>query len=166
MKVCKFCGTETGNDSGKCPSCSASGFLLKCDNCGSQFESGAYCPTCGVKFGSKPKTCPDCGCVYNSTACPDCGYLPKRRTSDNPRVTVITQASAQPEKKRKTWLWVLGWIFIFPVPVTILTSRSQKIPTWLKVLIISAVWILYLSLGLSKNKETSQTAQMILFGLV
>ena len=28
-------------------------------------------------------------------------------------------------KKRKTWLWVLGWICIFPLPLTILMLRKK-----------------------------------------
>lgn len=55
----------------------------------------------------------------------------------------------QPPKKRKTWLWVLGWIFIFPVPLTILMIRNQKLSKPVKIGIIAAAWIVYLLIGLS-----------------
>ena len=45
-------------------------------------------------------------------------------------------------KKRRIWLWVLGWVFIFPVPATILVRRTN----WnkaLKLAIIIMVWLIY-----------------------
>ena len=66
----------------------------------------------------------------------------------------------QPPKKRKTWLWVLGWICIFPIPLTILMIRNQKLSKPVKIGIIAAAWIVYLLIGSSggksgDNKETS-----------
>lgn len=66
----------------------------------------------------------------------------------------------QPPKKRKTWLWVLGWICIFPVPLTILMIRNQKLSKPVKIGIIAVAWIVYLLIGSSggksgDNKETS-----------
>ena len=66
----------------------------------------------------------------------------------------------KPPKKRKTWLWVLGWIFIFPVPLTILMLRNQKLSKPVKIGIIVAAWIVYLIIGLvgggsGDNKDSS-----------
>ena len=66
----------------------------------------------------------------------------------------------KPPKKRKTWLWVLGWIFIFPVPLTILMLRNQKLSKPVKIGIIVAAWIVYLIIGLAgggsgDNKDSS-----------
>ena len=66
----------------------------------------------------------------------------------------------QPPKKRKTWLWVLGWICIFPVPLTILMIRNQKLSKPVKIGIIAVAWIVYLLIGSSgrgseDNKGTS-----------
>ena len=66
----------------------------------------------------------------------------------------------QPLKKRKTWLWVLGWICIFPVPLTILMVRNQKLSKPVKIGIIVAAWIIYLLIAFSgggseDNKDTS-----------
>ncbi len=53
----------------------------------------------------------------------------------------------QPKKKRKTWLWVLGWICIFPLPLTILLLRKKDMKPVLKYGIIAAAWIVYLIIG-------------------
>ena len=49
------------------------------------------------------------------------------------------------DKKRKTWLWVLGWIFIFPVPLMRIIKRKRIKPA-LRVLIIIFSWIMWASL--------------------
>jgi len=51
-------------------------------------------------------------------------------------------------KRRKTFLWVLGWIFIFPLPLTIIMVNNKTLPTWAKILIIVAAWGTYLAIGL------------------
>ncbi len=52
-------------------------------------------------------------------------------------------------KKRKTWLWVLGWLFIFPLPLTIILVRKKNMNTILKYGIIAIAWVVYLGIGLS-----------------
>ena len=59
-----------------------------------------------------------------------------------------------PQPRRKTWLWVVGWIVIFPLPLTILIYRNQNIPIWLKALIIVAAWGAYLMLGLGRYNSS------------
>lgn len=156
MKVCKYCGSESPDSAAICSSCGANEFKHKCENCGTVFENGNFCPKCGVKAGAKAKKCPRCGAEYYSAACPDCGYT---NSADN--ITVVYADSApQPVKERKTWLWVLGWIFIFPVPLTILMLRNQKLSKPVKIGIIVAAWIVYLIIGLAggesgDNKDSS-----------
>lgn len=53
-----------------------------------------------------------------------------------------------PPKKRKTWLWVLGWICIFPVPLTIIMLNKEDMSKKARYGIIAAGWILYLLIGL------------------
>ena len=50
-------------------------------------------------------------------------------------------------KKRKTFLWVLGWIFIFPLPLTLIIAKNKTLPVWAKALIIAAGWIVYIALA-------------------
>ena len=45
-------------------------------------------------------------------------------------------------KKKKTWLWVLGWICIFPLPLTILLLRKKDMKPALKYGIIAVAWII------------------------
>lgn len=70
---------------------------------------------------------------------------------------VSSRAEAQPtnqqsanqavQPKRKTWLWVLGWIFIFPLPLTLIISKKPNLSKVVKIVIIVAVWAVYISLG-------------------
>ena len=71
-----------------------------------------------------------------------------RRTYAQPRQTYTP---AQP-KKRHTFWWVMGWIFIFPIPATILIVRSKKLHWILKIVLVLAVWGLYLAIGLAGGK--------------
>ena len=57
-------------------------------------------------------------------------------------------APQEPPKKRKTWLWVLGWICIFPVPLTIIMLNKKDMNKKARYGIIAAGWILYLLIGL------------------
>lgn len=59
----------------------------------------------------------------------------------------------QPPKRRKTWLWVLGWICIFPIPLTILMIRNQKLSKPVKTGIIAVAWIVYLLIGFSGGES-------------
>ena len=49
-------------------------------------------------------------------------------------------------RRRNTLLWVLGWIFIFPLPLTLLMLRNQTLPKWVRILIIVAAWVVYVFL--------------------
>jgi DNA-directed RNA polymerase subunit RPC12/RpoP len=64
-----------------------------------------------------------------------------------------------PQPKKRTWLWVLGWIFIFPVPLTILMLRNRIIPVGVRYAIIAVAWIIYGSLALSGNKNKNDSVQ-------
>ena len=155
MKICKYCQSTNDDTTTVCPSCGAKEFKYQCENCGNVFDDGLFCPKCGVKFGTKAKKCPNCATEYYSAACPNCGYTANSRythspvTPNTPVMPVMPDtAFSQPEKKRKTWLWVLGWIFIFPVPLTVLLIKNQKLSKGLRIGIIAAAWIIYFLIGL------------------
>ena len=64
--------------------------------------------------------------------------------------------------KRKTWLWVLGWIFIFPLPLTLILLKKPDMDKKIKYGIIAAAWILYAVIIFvvpSGNKKTDKTTQ-------
>ena len=137
------------------------------------------CPNCGaslqVDADQKNLTCSYCGnglyvddevkhVQYDNAE--ETGYqFEKGRQRAQAEATKVQQQSfnmnfGKPPKKRKTWLWVLGWIFIFPVPLTILMLRNQKLSKPVKIGIIVAAWIVYLIIGLAgggsgDNKDSS-----------
>ena len=52
---------------------------------------------------------------------------------------------------KKTWLWVLGWICIFPLPLTILLLRKKDMKPVVKYGIIAVAWVLFLVIGMAGN---------------
>lgn len=178
MKICKFCNVENENDAVSCSSCGSKDFKKKCPNCGTVYENGNFCSVCGVRADAKAKICPSCGCKYFSSACPECGYRAEGQASktayggqDTPLVIwEIANPDIKPEeaqnssgkkskasqnKKLKTVLWVMGWIMIFPIPLTILIRRNEKIKKFWKVVLIILVWLVYLGIywGSAKSAE-------------
>ena len=61
--------------------------------------------------------------------------------------------------KKHTWLWVLGWICIFPVPLTILMLRKKNMKPAVKYGIIAAAWLLFFVIGMSGNGKTDVPSQ-------
>lgn len=62
------------------------------------------------------------------------------------------------KKKRPTWLWVLGWVFIFPLPLTMILLRKKSMNSIIKYGIIAASWLFYFLLallGYSDNTKES-----------
>ena len=147
---------------------------MKCPNCGAEIANNQQCEFCGSKITPMMRQeieqmnkagCPKCGsgnvtfrrenqAVVNSKSskeiinrtvglCNDCG------------ATWYTDSA--PEKKRKTWLWVLGWIFIFPVPLTIILVKKKDMKPILKYGLIALAWIVYLAIGFSGNTESTTT---------
>ena len=62
-------------------------------------------------------------------------------------------AEYEPPRRRITWLWVIGWIFMFPAPITILVTRSKTLKQWQKAVIIALAWGAYLAIGLFGGKK-------------
>ena len=57
-----------------------------------------------------------------------------------------TQETYTAPRGRRPWfLWVLGFICIFPLPVTILISRAKSLPKAAKIIIITVAWALYIA---------------------
>ena len=157
MKVCEYCGSECEENERVCPSCGGDAFKAKCHNCGTVFTSLA-CPNCGVKAGDSGKICPECSTRYFSPACPNCGYTPLRQnnTAYNPPQTAVSGSGCN-----IIW-WILGWIFLFPIPLTILMVRNRSLNNWLKICIIVISWVAFFLLaifGLSESEE-EDTAQV------
>lgn len=143
---------------------------MKCPSCGAEIDNNSkVCEYCGSQISSQMRTeqekmnkagCPKChssnitfsrekrGVVKgkNGTStviatvglCKDCGY------------TWNTTPTA-PKKKAPIWLWVLGWIFIFPLPLTILLVRNKKMKPAVKYSILAVAWLIYLLFIIAAN---------------
>lgn len=130
------------------------------------------CPHCNaaltIEPANKNATCPYCGATllldeevvhvqYDNAEAAGYEFEKGRQRA---RQEAGTQGPAP--KKRRTWLWVLGWIFIFPLPLTILIVPNKKIKKPLKIIILVAAWLFYLSLvirgAVSNEDKTNQAS--------
>ena len=149
---------------------------MKCSSCGAEIGNSRFCSYCGTQINSEElrekellnkEGCPKCGSTnvtfnrenqgeirgknskrivhYTVGVCKDCGYT--WRTDDG-----------QTAKKRKTWLWVLGWIFIFPLPLTLILLKKKEMKPIMKYGIIAIAWVLYLIIGLSGNSSDNKVS--------
>ena len=111
----------------KCPHCGAETKLNPCEYCGSQLPQEQ--PTVIIQNH------------YYGTA-------PQGAQNTQPRAT-----QTAPKKKSNTWLWVLGWIFLFPLPLTILLLRNKTMKAGLKYTLIVLAWLLFFVIGLTAEPE-------------
>lgn len=92
-----------------------------------------------------------------------------KRSKSSPREYQVTKSediiadeaytNEQPNAKRKTWLWILGWLFAFPLMLTILLLRNIKKNTIIKIVVIAAAWLLFSVFITALNSDTSPDAQ-------
>lgn len=84
-------------------------------------------------------------------------YASERQDKKQQRLDEERRRNEETAKKnKKTILWVLGWIFIFPVPLTILMLRFKTMNKKIKYGIIAAAWIIYLILVLTNGGGSSR----------
>ena len=81
----------------------------------------------------------------------------RRSISRRSRSHPLARCRSAAYRKENTVWWVLGWIFIFPVPLTILILRSKTLKPVLKVLIIALAWIVYIAIAESADEEEKNT---------
>lgn len=55
-----------------------------------------------------------------------------------------TNESIRKPAKRKTWLWVLGWILAFPIPLTLILLKKRNMNKVGKYAALVGAWMLYL----------------------
>lgn len=137
---------------------------MKCPNCGAE-TSAAVCEYCGTQINNPQGCCKRCGSPNLSFRRENQGEIKGKKTKQIVHRTVgvckdcgytwFEDEKASP--KRKTWLWVLGWIFIFPLPLTILMIKNKKLKLWLKILIIAASWVVYLLIALAGKSSSNTT---------
>lgn len=115
-------------------------FCVKCPNCGAEAK-GKFCEYCGSEM-PKEKT------TINITNNYYVNAEDKPHKKDSKSVKATTK-----NKKKRTWLWVLGWICIFPLPLTILMLRKKNMKPAVKYGIIAVAWLLFFAIGSSGNGE-------------
>lgn len=136
---------------------------MKCPNCGAEINNSKYCEFCGSQITAdmqkeqellNKSACPKCGSTNIKFAREKIGESKGKRGTQIIRTTTgvcndcgYTWQTQDAPKKKKTWLWVLGWIFIFPVPLTIILLRKKDMNSILKYGIIAVAWIVYLAIG-------------------
>lgn len=108
------------------------------------------CRHCNSKIDDDALVCPYCGCVVKK------GEKEKEVSNESP---VTENNTLAPKKKRKTWLWVLGWLCIFPVPLTILMLRNQKMKKNTRYAVIAIAWIVYFIIGMAGGSTDSSTTK-------
>lgn len=137
---------------------------MKCPNCGAE-TNAAVCEYCGTQIHHPQGCCKRCGSPNLSFRRENQGEIKGKKSNRIVHRTVGVckdcgytwfEDEATPQK-RKTWLWVLGWIFIFPIPLTILMVRNQKLKLWAKILIIAAAWALYLVIAFSGKSSNNNS---------
>lgn len=128
------------------------------------------CPRCGANMRIVPETnravCDYCGTTVliddettriEYTNAEEAGYKFEkgrlRAQAEQAQRTVVQQVRYEnvttQKKKRHLFWWVMGWIFIFPLPATILIVRNKKMHWLIKTILILLVWGIYLAIGLS-----------------
>ena len=150
---------------------------MQCPNCGAEIGDNRFCEYCGTQITAemqkeqeqlKKQGCPKCGSsnvqfnrenqgevrgknsktIIHRTVgvCKDCGH------------TWYVGDSRKSTGGSKTWLWVLGWLFIFPVPLTILMLRKKDMKPAIRYGIIAAGWIVYLIIGLNGSSSSNSNS--------
>ena len=144
---------------------------MKCKNCGAEIGNSKFCEYCGSQITVEMQKEQE---QLNKSGCPKCGSSNirfvretqgetrgKKETQINWVTTGIcndcghTWQTQDVPKKRKTWLWVLGWIFIFPLPLTIILIRKKDMNNILKYALIAIAWIAYLAISISAGVNNS-----------
>lgn len=145
---------------------------MKCKYCGGEIdEKGKTCPFCGSRISLEEQKeleqinkqgCPKCGSTNIEFSREKAGTVKNRK--GNQTVLYRTNGlckdcghtwTTNSSKRSRTWLWVLGWIFIFPLPLTIILVRNKKIKPWLKFVIIGVAWLIYIIFALVYSSDDS-----------
>lgn len=138
---------------------------MKCPNCGSDLKvdmisKGCTCEYCGAKLLIDDETV---HIKYDNAE--ESGYqFEKGRQRAQKEAELAARINLdqlmkqkQPKKKKRIWLWVLGWICVFPLPLTILMYRKKNMKPAIKYGVITVAWIIYILIMLSGSSDNKTT---------
>lgn len=131
---------------------------MKCKNCGAETRN-EICEYCGSEMPKEQTVIHITNNYYGDGA---------KESSETETAFQMDEIQPCNEKKKgaPTWVWVLGWICIFPLPLTILLLRKKDMNPKVKYGCIIVAWVVYLLIGLSGGTEeqnqsgTGDTQQM------
>ena len=149
----------------------------KCTNCGGELavdpsQECAICKYCGTPFivANAVKNYNIQNNTYNTNIVNDqrkgtvesiLNYASDRQDKKYQRQE--EQRIRREEKQKsagKTILWILGWLIIFPVPLTILMLRNRTMNKNIRYGIIAAGWIVYLLIGFSGRSRRTENEEI------
>lgn len=142
-------------------------FEMRCPNCEASLKINpetkeCFCEYCDSRFileDEKLMSYEEYSNTHNYTYGNQQSYTGNDNTGypryDNPPYT------PEPRKKRRTWLWVLGWIFCFPIPATILINRKKDWNPAVRIILIVFLWLLYIGWMGNSSDSGSSSRQII-----
>ncbi|MBR3314313.1 MAG: zinc ribbon domain-containing protein [Atopobiaceae bacterium] len=142
-----------------------------CPSCGAKLEidsecKQAFCGYCGAQLHIDDEVHRVEHAVSYDNA-EEAGYLfekGRQRVMTEAPVQSHVQPATKPKKKTSIVVWVLGWIFIFPIPLAVLLLRKKSVKPAVKYAIIAIAWIVYLGwvfLPSSKNKTKDTSSETV-----
>ena len=138
----------------------------KCTSCGAELsvdptQEAAVCNYCGTPF-IVSKAVQDYNVTYQTNIVNErkgmvqsiLDYASEKEKREEQRLEQERIRNEERKSRRnKTILWVLGWIFIFPVPLTILMLRNKTLDQKVRYGVIAGGWVLYLLIGLIGGRD-------------
>lgn len=137
---------------------------MKCKNCGAKLkvnpeEKKANCQFCGAEFKIDDEVQ-----HHKLDDAEQTGYELEKgkirareeaKQAKTEEQNAILQAQYEEEKRKKNlkW-WIIGWIFFFPIPLTILIWKSS----WdknKKIIVTIVLWVVLLTLGTLMPNDTT-----------
>lgn len=145
---------------------------MKCPNCGADIPNNAkFCEYCRTQITAEmlkeqelinKNGCPRCGSTNITFGREKQGEVRGKRDTKVIRSTVglckdcgYTWHVDDGQQNGNLTLWVLGWIFFFPIPLTILILRKKNMKPALKYGLIAALWIVVVVAALLSDTNDS-----------
>lgn len=128
---------------GKCPKCGNTKIIFSRERLGTVSKS--YSQKSFIGIGRTRQSTSQS--AYRTVGlCQTCGY------------TWECDSGVPKTNSKNLWLWVLGWLFVFPIPLSILIIRKKQMNLIVKIAIIAIAWMLFFAIAGSDGKSESDIA--------